>query len=179
MNENETEIKNEPEKKEVEKKNFYERATRVVDSVWFRRVLLGVLGLLVLAIVFEAGIMIGYRRANFSYQWGENYHLIFGGPKEGFLPPPGAGGRVLIMRNDFINPHGLTGTVMKVDGQSIIVKGDDKVEKTIVVSDKTSIRSGNQDVKISDLKEGDMIVAIGDPNNSGQVEAKLVRVFKK
>lgn len=146
-----------------------------VDSRWFRRTIIAVLAIIVLALVFGAGLGIGYRKANFSYQWGDNYHKMFGGPQGGFMRqmPPAP----FRMEDDFISPHGTTGLVIKIDGNNLIVKGNDNVEKTILVSDKTVIRSGRQDIKTADLKVGDLTVTIGQPNDQGQIDANLIRVF--
>ena len=130
---------------------------------------------MVLALVFGAGLGIGYRKAGFSYQWGDNYHKMFGGPREGFMRQmPPAPFRI---EDDFINPHGTTGSVIKVDGNNLIIKGNDNVEKTILVSDKTIIRSGRQNIKVADLKVGDLTVTIGQPNDQGQIDASLIRIF--
>jgi hypothetical protein len=46
------------------------------------------------------------------------------------------------------------------------------------VSDKTIIKSGRDDIKISDLKTDDRIVIIGKPDSSGVINAELVRIFR-
>lgn len=146
----------------------------IASSRPFKIAVYVVLALIVLAGVFGVGISVGYRKANFSYSWGENYHRNFGGPKGGFmrqLPPP------LRMEDDFINSNGTAGSIIKIDGGSLIIKGNDNVEKTIVVTDKTAVVSGRQNIKVSDLRVGDLTVTIGSPNSSGQIEAKLIRVF--
>lgn len=163
--------------KENKTQKLEDRIKEVVDSKWFKGTILTILGVIVLALVFSAGIGIGYRKANFSYQWGDNYHKMFGGPSQGFMrqmPPPL---EQMGMRDEFINPHGTAGSVIKVDGANLIIKGNDNIEKTILVSDKTVIRSGRQDIKAADLKVGDMTVTIGEPNDQGQINAKLIRVF--
>jgi len=165
---------------EVNKENknpgFKMKIKEFVDSRWFTGVIWVILAVIILSLVFSAGLAIGYRKANFSYQWGDNYHKMFGGPREGFMrqmPPPFG----LEMREDFINPHGTAGSIIKIDGNNLIVRGNDNVEKTILVSDKTTIRRGQQDIKVADLKTGDLTVTIGEPNNQGQIEAGLIRVF--
>jgi len=153
-----------------------EKIKNVVDAKWFKWTMGVILAVLLLALAFSLGVGVGYRKANFSYQWGENYHKNFAGPRVGFMmfspaPPP------FRMQDDFINPHGTAGSVIKIDGSNLIIKGNDNVEKTILVNDKTVIRSGRQDIKVADLKAGDMTVTIGQPNEQGQIEASLIRVF--
>jgi len=164
-----------------EDKNKEQEVLRKIDHIFrskgFKNTVIFLLIFVVLAVTFGLGTMVGYRKANFSYQWGENYHKNFGGPRDGFMGPmmprpiPG------MMGDDFINPHGLTGSIIKIDGTNIIVKGNDNTEKTILLSDKTVIRNGRQDIKASDLKVDDLIVTIGDPNSTGQIDAKLIRIF--
>jgi hypothetical protein len=111
-------------------------------------------------------------KANFSYRWAEQYHKNFAGPRAGFfgdwrMPPFG----------DFIEGHGTFGEIIKIEGNNLVVKGRENIEKIVSVNEKTVIKSGFKDIKISDLKVGDMIVIIGSPNEQGQIEAKLIRVF--
>jgi hypothetical protein len=157
-----------------EGKNIAKNLAEIARSKTFRVVLYSLLALVLLAGVFNIGVAVGYRKANFSYSWGENYHTNFGGPRSGFmekLPPP------LQMKDDFINANGTTGPIIKIDGNSLIIKGKDSVEKTIVATEKTTIVSGRQNLKVSDLKVGDLTVTIGQPNSNGQIEATLIRVF--
>ncbi len=162
----------------MEDKNSEQKILRKIDHIFhskcFKNTVIFLLIFIILAVTFGLGTMVGYRKAKFSYQWGDNYHKNFGGPRGGFmgrLPSP------LRFDEDFINPHGLAGSIIKIDGANIIVKGNDNVEKTILLSDKTVIRNGRQDIKAGDLKVGDLIVTIGDPNSNGQIEAKLIRIF--
>ncbi len=161
--------------KEKNTSSLGEKIKEIVDSKWFRKVMIVILAMIVLAAVLSAGVLIGYRKASFSFQWGENYHKMFGGPREGFmmrqLPPPP------FMGEDFIDAHGTTGSIIKIDGNNLIVKGNNNMEKTILVSEKTVIRSGWQDIKAADLKVGDLTVTIGQPDDQGQINAKLIRVF--
>lgn len=132
--------------------------------------------LIVLLLVFKAGVFVGYKKAQFSYRWGENYHRNFAGPRRGFFEDFRRG---FSDRGDFINAHGTFGSVIKVDGNIIVVKDKDDVEKTIVVADNATIRKGRESIKVSDIKVGDKIVIIGSPNEQGQIEAKFIRVFSE
>jgi len=138
-------------------------------------ILIGVLALVILIGTFGVGVAVGYRKANFSYGWGENYHTNFGGPRAGFMGRSPMAGPM--MGDDFINSHGTTGLIMEIDGNNLVVDGNNTPEKIIVVADKTVIRRGQQNIKLQDLKVGDLTVTIGSPNASGQIEADLIRVF--
>ena len=138
-------------------------------------------GLVLVLAVFSVGIMVGFRKARFSYQWGENYHKNFGGPPIGMKGPGKPQHDFLkgIRGDEFINPNGLSGSVIKFDTSTLYIKGDDGVEKSVAISGGTLIRCGRNTIKFSDLKTDDKVVILGTPSSSGQIEAKLIRVFSK
>lgn len=129
---------------------------------------------MVLLLVFSAGVKVGTLKARYSYRWAENYHRNFAGPRGGFLGSFRQG----FKDRDFINAYGTVGSIIKIDGNTIIVKGKDDVEKTVLVSEKTTITAHRESLKADDLKVDDQIVIIGTPNEQGQIEAKLIRVFR-
>ncbi len=144
-----------------------------------------VAGLIVLFFAFRLGMVVGYRQAYFSYRWGENYHRNFGGPRGGFFEG------FFSDRKDFIESHGTFGQIVKIDftvstssaqtsstpAATLVVKGGNDVEKIILVKDDAVITRFRQEAKLADLKVGDYIVVIGRPNDSGQIEAKLIRIM--
>jgi len=138
-------------------------------------IIVGLLAIVVIVLVFGLGVFVGEKKAKFSYRWAENYHKMFAGPRAGFL------GNLRISPfppfDEFIEGHGTFGEIIKIEGNNLVVKGRGNVEKVIIVTEKTVIKSGRKDIKFSDLKIGDMIVIIGSPNDKGQIEAKLIRVF--
>jgi hypothetical protein len=78
---------------------------------------------------------------------------------------------------DFRHAHGLTGNIVSITGNNIVVKGSDNKENTASVNDKTMIKSGKDDIKIGDLKTDEKIVILGKPDNNGVIDAELIRVF--
>ena len=146
------------------------------QSPAFKKVLIALGILIVLLFVFKTGVLVGYKKAQFSYRWGENYHRNFGGPRGGFLMDMR---RSFGDKSDFINAHGTFGVVIKVDENTIVVKGKDDAEKTVVVSSTTIIESRREQLKVSNIKTDDQIVVIGSPNEQGQIEAKLIRIFQQ
>lgn len=134
------------------------------------------LGALVVALlIFQAGIFVGYRKASFSYGSGDNFHRMFGAPEHrDMMDRDGMRG---LMGGEFTSAYGTTGTIVKINLPTIIVAGTDKVEKVVVVNEKTILRHLRNDVKNEDLKVGDPIIVIGSPNASAQIEAKLIRVL--
>lgn len=149
---------------------------KIFQSKVFKGILGGILAFIALLLVFKAGTIVGFRKAGFSYQWGENYHRNFAGPRGGLFQD--------FSGRDFIDAHGVFGQIMKIDpstgsGQAatLVIKGRDDVEKIVLVKDDTVIRRLMETVKPSDLKVDDFIVVIGEPNNNGQIEAKFIRVL--
>ena len=151
----------------------------IVNFLKSKKVLAIIIVLFSLALlvgVFGLGIAVGYHKARFSYAWGENYHRNFGGPRGGFFR--NFSGR------DFIDAHGTFGQIVKIDlstnlGQvaTLVIKGQDNVEKIVLIKDDTSIRRFRDAIKPSDLKADDYVVVIGEPNNEGQIAAKFIRLL--
>ncbi|MCX6712101.1 MAG: hypothetical protein NT041_00225, partial [Candidatus Vogelbacteria bacterium] len=74
--------------------------------------------------------------------------------------------------------HGAAGKIIKINLPTMVVLGSDNLEKVIKVDDGTLVRSFRDTIKVSDLKVGDAIVAIGgDDNDDSQIEVKLIRLL--
>ena len=155
---------------------------QVTESNYFRAIL-GILGCLIAAaIIFAAGVHVGERRARYSYAWGANYENNFiGGPRGMMGAARGQGGPMGVVQGfqgrDFRNGHGVSGTVASVNGNNIVVKDNNGNENTVAVGDNTIIKSGGGDIKITDIKNGQKVVIIGNPGDNGVVNADLIRVF--
>jgi RNase P/RNase MRP subunit p29 len=134
----------------------------------FSIVLLAELILLIGA--FSLGMNVGFRKAGFTYSWSQNYPNNFGGRPALTAPPPSSA---------FFNPHGLDGTILNSDKNTLVLKDEDSTEKTVLISSQTSIRMNFQNLKAADLKAGEEVVVIGEPNPQGQIEAKLIRVLNQ
>ncbi len=146
-----------------------EKITKIFQSKWFKYAIIVVIALIVILISFKAGSMVGFRRADFSCRWGDNYHKNFGGPKGGFF-----GG---MDDRGFVPGNGIFGQIIKIEGNVLTVKGQDNIEKSILLDNNTSIVRMKEAIKISDLKVDDSIVVVGEPNEAGQTVARLVRVM--
>ncbi len=142
--------------------NFFQSKT-------FKWIIIGVLSLIILLFVFKIGMFVGSRKADFSFKWGENYHRNFAGPREGFFSD--------FIGRDFMDAQGIFRQIIKIDGSELVIKDKDNVEKVVLIKDDTVIKELRNDLKLSDLKVNDNIVVIGDPNDAGQIEAKLIRIM--
>lgn len=146
-----------------------------VQSKMFKKILCGLGVLIVTLAVFQAGVFVGFKKANFSYGLGDNYHRMFGErDRDSFGGMTGFSG--MMRGGDFSNAHGTAGKILKITLPYIMVAGQDGVEKTIVVGDKTIIRQFRNEIKATDLKIGDTIVAIGAPNGKAEIDATLIRI---
>ena len=143
-------------------KDFFQ--SKVVRTVaWI------IFGMVVLLVVFQLGVWVGFRKANFSFRWAENYHRTFGGPRGGFFG--------IFTGGQFLSGHGVAGTVAKVDNSSLVVTGSDGVESLVKISTATLIRQGGATITLSGIQPGDSVVVIGTPADDGTIDAKIIRVF--
>jgi len=143
--------------------------SKFFQSKTFKIILWSLGGLVAFLLIFKMGMSVGFRKANFSFRWGENYHQNFGGPRGGFLGNWSG--------KDFIDAHGVTGQIIKIDGNTLVIKGRGDAEKIVALDEKTVIERFRETLKPADLKVDDLIVVIGEPNEAGQIEAKLLRVM--
>jgi len=137
-------------------------------------IIIGLAAFVIVMLIFGAGMFVGGMKAKFSYRWAESYHKNFAGPKEGFFgdwrnPPPFPG--------DFIEGHGTFGEIIKVNDSDFVIKGRNNIEKLILIKEDTVIEKGRATIKKDELEVGNSVVVIGSPNEQGQIEAKLIRVF--
>jgi len=150
------------------------RTDKKINRDILKWIIVGLAGFVVVFLIFGVGMFVGGMKARFSYRWAESYHKNFAGPRGGFLgdwriPIPFPG--------DFIEGHGTFGEIIKINDSDLIVKGQGDVEKVILITADTIIEKGRDTIKKENLKVGDRIVIIGSPNEQGQIEAKLIRVF--
>ena len=144
---------------------------KILDSRLFKGLLFGIMCFIILGFIFNLGLYVGTKRAEFSFKWADQYHRNFGGPQGGFFE------EFIGPDNEFTNGNGVFGQIIKIDDGSLTVKGQDNTEKIILVTNKTTIVYQKKNIKLSDLKMGNSIVVIGAPNDNGQIKAELIRVM--
>lgn len=137
------------------------------------KISLGVFGVFIIVIcIFWLGMMVGFRKAGFSYQWGKNYRNLFEERSEHKFSRDLRG-------KSFFDAHSAVGSVIKSEDSVLIIKGDDNVEKSISIGSSTVIRRGQNGIMYSDIKADDRVVVFGVPSTTGQIEARLIRVMSK
>jgi hypothetical protein len=155
----------------------------------FRILLLGV-GILLLALAsFATGVSVGFHKAKYSYAWGENYERNFGsgfggnrpgdrpGERPGMMPGGGMMGGRDFGGQDFRNPHGISGAIISISGDTLVVTDREGKENTVVMDGRTVIKNGRDTVAAGNLKAGDQVVIVGNPAANGVVNADLIRIF--
>lgn len=141
----------------------------LIQSKVFWGILAGLLVLALMFLSFQMGQMVGFRKAKFSLDWGNNYHRNFGGPPRGFMNE--------MEGPEFMPGSGTFGQIIKIDGNNLLIRDKDGTERSLLLHEETSIRKFRDDIKSSDLKIDDLVVVIGSPSSSGQIEAKFIRVL--
>lgn len=137
-------------------------------------IIVGLAGFVIVVLIFSVGMFVGGTKARFSYRWAESYHKNFAGPREGFfgnwqgIPP---------LPGEFIEGHGAFGEIIKINDSDFVIKGQGDLEKIIILKEDTILEKGRTTIKKDNLKVGDQVVIIGSPNEQGQIEAKLIRIF--
>ena len=126
--------------------------------------------LLAILIIFSAGLFVGYRKAEFSYHWSNNYYRDFGGPHSPFGMMSGGDDATP-------NPHGAFGTVVSVNLPSIAVKGPREAEKVIIIGPRTIVHLLRNLATSSDIHAGQSIIVVGEPDEQGQIQASFIRIL--
>jgi len=142
-----------------------------IKSESFRGILIGLVMAIVALVIFQAGIAIGERKASFAHRFGDNFERNFRDPRGGgFLNMRGGPG------GDMPGGHGAVGEIVSIALPTVVVAGPDNLEKTVVIGKDTLIRQFQYEATETQLEEGDFIVVLGNPNEEGQIEARLIRV---
>ena len=136
------------------------------QSKIFKWIIIGVAELILLIGAFGLGMKVAFHKARFTDSWMRNYRQNFMKPMRGMPMRP---------NEHFFSAHGVFGSILTVEKDSLTVKDEEDNEKTVLITPSTSIRLNLEDLKIEDLKSGQVVVVIGAPNDQGQIEAKFIR----
>ncbi len=130
-----------------------------------------ILGILFVALViFGAGILVGYDKGEFSERWDKNYSEIMGGQRSPFYAN-------MMGNNPTPIAHGASGQVIAINLPSIAIRGPEEIEKVVIISSTTIIRSMHENASSSDIKIGSWITAIGSPDAKGQINTSFIRIM--
>ena len=124
---------------------------------------------LIVLIVFQAGMFVGFKKAEFSYRTGEQYFRQMSGRLSNQF--------MGMNRSDFGNSHGAAGKIITINLPIMIVSDKDGIEKTIIISTSTDIRKFKDSISAEDLKVNDFVTVLGNPTDKAELEAKLIRIM--
>lgn len=134
-----------------------------------RKILIG-LGIAIVALlIFQAGMMVGYHKARFAGNFGNNFERNFLGPRDH--------GMGMMFGKKMPGGHGAVGKIINIALPELTIAGPDNLEKTISIGTSTLVRRFQDETQASTLKVGEFVVVIGNPTTAGQIEAKLIRVL--
>lgn len=145
------------------------KVNKFVGSKNFAHTIYFLGALFILLFVFQAGMIVGFKRASFEHNWGDNYERNFG-PRH--KAPPIMGDMI-----DVTNSHGAIGRIIRVELPNIVVLDKDQTEKVVIINDSTNIFERKDKITKNSLTVDKFIIVIGSPNDSGQIEAKLIRIM--
>ncbi len=149
-----------------------------VHATVIQRLLIICSVLVILCGTFTLGLRIGERKANHFSGWERGYRgmmpmLRWGTERQqGQFSP--------MQRPLFPNGHGVFGNVLSISSDSLVIQGKDGLEQTVLVTSSTIIRVGQETMNLQDIPKDLTKLqasAFGAPNVSGQVEARLIRIF--
>lgn len=142
----------------------------IIKSRVFRGVLIGIGAFAAALFVFQIGVHVGYRRASFTYRFGEEYRRSFSRRHDGRGP-------LGFPRGEFLNAHGTSGKIVSVNPPKLVVASPDGTESVVRATSSTSVRRFRDEITIGDLQVDEQVVLFGEPNEAGEIEAKLIRAF--
>lgn len=143
----------------------------ITQSQTFRGIILGLGGGLILLLVFQAGVFVGYKKASFSYQVGEQYFT------RAFGPEMRGGMQGVLPTDNLFEAHGVVGKVLSISLPTLMVSGPDTTERVIRTDESTVVRQLRETISVKDITKGSVITVIGTPNTAGEIEAKLIRIL--
>lgn len=147
-------------------------------------VTLVVIGIVIYSLlVFRAGVSVGFHKAGFAGAFGRNLeaNLIGPGPRMMGLAGLGDGRSAMYIRRTFDERlpggHGAVGEVVDTDLPRIVIESPDNLERTILIGSTTKVRKLQQQARPEDIRVNDFIIVLGNPDDAGQIAAKLVRIM--
>jgi len=164
----------------------------LLQSKAMKIVLASLVASILLVGAFALGMGVGERKANHFGRFSENYGRMFGsqrGPDGRMFAPPGGmmrgafgqGFEQMMPSRGLPNSNGAFGKVlsMSASSSSFILAGQDNLEHDVLVTSSTAVRSGRDTKTFADIKPDSDVSVFGVPNEKGEIEAKLIRIFQK
>ncbi len=141
---------------------------KIYESKNAHYIFFGLCALILGLLIFEAGVLVGFKKAEFSEELGGNYYRAFGPAQDR------TGG---FFREDVAGGHGASGKIVRINLPTFVVSSPDNTEKVILINDDTLIRRFRDEVEAEDMTVNDFAVVLGTPDTQGHIVAKLVRLL--
>jgi hypothetical protein len=142
-------------------KDFYKTRVFKICSLVLAAVLVALMS-------FAAGAKFGFDRAFFMCNLSHNYERNFIGQRGGSWNE--------ISGRNAIGMHGIVGEVLSVGTSTLTVSDRDNLEKAVLVTASTSIKSMNNNISLADIKVDSKVVIFGRPNDRGEIQASMIRL---
>jgi hypothetical protein len=139
-----------------------------IKSPWFKGVITGLCLAVIMLLIFQAGVMVGFRKAMFMSRFGDMYYRGFEGQPGKFIG---------MFEGDGIASHGAVGKIISVNLPTFVIEGPEQLERIVRVESDTEIRRFRDTASSSDLVSGEFVVVIGEPNDDAEITAKLIRIM--
>lgn len=147
-----------------------EEIKHIIRSRTFKTIIYGIVALLALLFIFQAGVYVGFEKASFYNRIGESYfHTVSGNGND---PVMG------ISKGEFESAHGAVGQIVSIKSPFVVIEDQAGIEKTVQIATSTEIKNASGDEALEDLKIGDFVVVFGAPSSKDPILlAKLIRVL--
>ena len=139
----------------------------VLHSSWFKKAVIAVGALLVLLLVFQAGVYVGIRKAGFSARLGDNYYRAVGSIRE--MPGP--------FGEELSGGEGAAGKVISVSLPTFVVEDRDNTEKIVSLQNTDDIKYLRDATSSGAITPGRFVIVIGEPDADGKINASFVRIL--
>lgn len=147
---------------------------KISQSVTIKAIIATIISLAVVAGIFQAGVFVGFHKASFLYNSGDNFYRAFGNRDDRLVNGLGFGNKMF--RDEMTGGHGVIGKIIRVNLPTVTVLGPDNIEKVVLIDENTDIHEQRNISTIENLNVDKFISVIGSPNNTGQIVAKFIRI---
>jgi hypothetical protein len=142
---------------------------KILEHTTISKVIIAIGSISIVLVIFNAGIFVGYHKAQFSQARGEQYKRGYNDPKF-FLAP-------FMQDKNNQNPNGTVGKILSISGNTALIELPNDTEQTIHIGSSTKIRYPADATSTRALESGLYIAVIGKPNTDGDIDASFIRVL--
>ncbi len=146
-----------------------EKIKNGMQSKQYKKIVTIVCVIVLILIVFNLGMRVGYMKASFTNFANENLYRPIAPEMKRHAPG--------FTKDTATGAHGATGIIFAINLPTITIADQDGSEKIIRIGDETILRSDRKTITANDLRVGNAIIVIGEPNGDAEVEARLLRVI--